>query len=181
MNESYEQKMTSIFLYCMNSLDIVLRDTKEGCVVVDAPHFKAVVHMENTITFPVHWTGTSIIACGSEPPYQVGCLRMLLILDMEDNTVPLMYQVRKLIKLYTLQGAPRRSARLREGPLEKFFESRNAPSGGDMCTICQDTSPDLRRLRTLRCCGHVFHDICLEDWEKSSCPVCRQDVRSITT
>ncbi|XP_058086172.1 uncharacterized protein LOC131233476 isoform X2 [Magnolia sinica] len=51
-----------------------------------------------------------------------------------------------------------------------------------ICSICyEDLKPTLEDLQSISICGHVFHELCLQQWleycpsgKKSSCPVCKQ-------
>ncbi|KAK6920071.1 Zinc finger, RING-type [Dillenia turbinata] len=51
-----------------------------------------------------------------------------------------------------------------------------------ICTICyEDLKPIVEDLQSISICGHVFHELCLQQWfeysankKKSSCPVCKQ-------
>ncbi|KAH0467196.1 hypothetical protein IEQ34_004434 [Dendrobium chrysotoxum] len=51
-----------------------------------------------------------------------------------------------------------------------------------ICTICfEDLKPILEDLQTLPICGHVFHELCIQQWleycpagKKPTCPVCKQ-------
>ncbi|XP_077248233.1 RING/U-box superfamily protein [Tasmannia lanceolata] len=51
-----------------------------------------------------------------------------------------------------------------------------------ICSICyDDLKPILEDLQSISICGHVFHELCLQQWleycpagKKSSCPVCKQ-------
>ncbi|GAB2271754.1 hypothetical protein Dimus_006584 [Dionaea muscipula] len=59
--------------------------------------------------------------------------------------------------------------------------------GGDtfaktICTICyEDLKPIVEDLQVISLCGHVFHELCLQQWleycttaKKQTCPVCKQ-------
>ncbi|KDP28563.1 hypothetical protein JCGZ_14334 [Jatropha curcas] len=51
-----------------------------------------------------------------------------------------------------------------------------------ICSICyEDLKPSLEDLQAISICGHVFHELCLQQWfeycsksNKCSCPVCKQ-------
>ncbi|KAL4186570.1 hypothetical protein AMTRI_Chr09g14760 [Amborella trichopoda] len=51
-----------------------------------------------------------------------------------------------------------------------------------ICSICfEDLKPITEDLRCISTCGHVFHDLCLQQWfeycpvgKKNSCPICKQ-------
>ncbi|RVW47055.1 hypothetical protein CK203_097698 [Vitis vinifera] len=51
-----------------------------------------------------------------------------------------------------------------------------------ICTICyEDLKPIVEDLQSISVCGHVFHELCLQQWfeycankKKNSCPVCKQ-------
>ncbi|KAG0479208.1 hypothetical protein HPP92_013927 [Vanilla planifolia] len=53
-----------------------------------------------------------------------------------------------------------------------------------ICTICfEDLKPIVEDLQTLSICGHVFHELCIQQWleycpagagKKPTCPVCKQ-------
>ncbi|KAJ4843882.1 hypothetical protein Tsubulata_024360 [Turnera subulata] len=51
-----------------------------------------------------------------------------------------------------------------------------------ICSICfEDLKPILEDLQSISICGHVFHELCLQQWfeycpstKKQSCPVCKQ-------
>ncbi|KAK9279927.1 hypothetical protein L1049_013611 [Liquidambar formosana] len=53
--------------------------------------------------------------------------------------------------------------------------------GKTICSICyEDLKPIVEDLQAISLCGHVFHELCLQQWfeycssKKSSCPVCKQ-------
>uniref|UniRef100_A0A7N0R895 RING-type domain-containing protein n=1 Tax=Kalanchoe fedtschenkoi TaxID=63787 RepID=A0A7N0R895_KALFE len=53
--------------------------------------------------------------------------------------------------------------------------------GSVICSICyEDLKPAVEHLQAISVCGHVFHELCLQQWfeycsnKKSSCPVCKQ-------
>ncbi|KAK8966858.1 RING-H2 finger protein ATL30 [Platanthera guangdongensis] len=67
-------------------------------------------------------------------------------------------------------------------------DSNSPPSGGGgsvhkpICTICfEDLKPIVEDLQTLLICGHVFHELCIQQWleycpggKQPTCPVCKQ-------
>ncbi|OVA16954.1 zinc finger protein [Macleaya cordata] len=53
--------------------------------------------------------------------------------------------------------------------------------GKTICTICyEDLKPLIEDLQSISICGHVFHELCLQQWleycnaKKTTCPVCKQ-------
>ncbi|XP_010261367.1 PREDICTED: uncharacterized protein LOC104600221 [Nelumbo nucifera] len=54
--------------------------------------------------------------------------------------------------------------------------------GKTICSICyEDFKPIVEDLQAISTCGHVFHELCLQQWfeycskaKKSTCPVCKQ-------
>ncbi|KAF3950763.1 hypothetical protein CMV_023521 [Castanea mollissima] len=54
--------------------------------------------------------------------------------------------------------------------------------GKTICSICyEDLKPLVEDLQAISICGHVFHELCLQQWfeycssaKKCSCPVCKQ-------
>ncbi|KAK9103738.1 hypothetical protein Sjap_020992 [Stephania japonica] len=58
----------------------------------------------------------------------------------------------------------------------------NAAFGKTICTICyEDLNPVVEDLQCVFICGHVFHELCLQQWleycpekKKKTCPVCKQ-------
>ncbi|MCL7042113.1 hypothetical protein MKW94_000936 [Papaver nudicaule] len=53
--------------------------------------------------------------------------------------------------------------------------------GKTICTICyEDLKPLVEDLQAISICGHVFHELCLQQWleycngKKQTCPVCKQ-------
>ncbi|KAI3848700.1 hypothetical protein MKX03_025074 [Papaver bracteatum] len=53
--------------------------------------------------------------------------------------------------------------------------------GKTICTICyEDLKPLIEDLQAISICGHVFHELCLQQWleycngKKQTCPVCKQ-------
>ncbi|KAJ6972405.1 hypothetical protein NC653_032858 [Populus alba x Populus x berolinensis] len=52
-----------------------------------------------------------------------------------------------------------------------------------ICSICyEDLKPIIEDLQSISICGHVFHELCLQQWfeycsneKKRSCPVCKQN------
>ncbi|KAJ8650333.1 hypothetical protein MRB53_003356 [Persea americana] len=59
--------------------------------------------------------------------------------------------------------------------------------GKSICSICyEDLNPILEDLQAISICGHVFHELCLQQWleycpagKKSSCPALRQEVKKL--
>ncbi|KAL9672556.1 hypothetical protein QQ045_028807 [Rhodiola kirilowii] len=54
-------------------------------------------------------------------------------------------------------------------------------AGNVICSICyEDLKPAVEDLQAISVCGHVFHELCLQQWfeycsnKKNSCPVCKQ-------
>ncbi|KAI4355143.1 hypothetical protein L6164_003943 [Bauhinia variegata] len=55
-----------------------------------------------------------------------------------------------------------------------------------ICSICfEDLKPVVEDLQSISICGHVFHELCLQQWfeycaraKKYSCPVCKQNCRA---
>ncbi|KAL7158813.1 hypothetical protein ABFS83_02G168000 [Erythranthe nasuta] len=51
-----------------------------------------------------------------------------------------------------------------------------------ICSICyEDLKPSIEDLQSISICGHVFHELCLQQWfeycpnvKKRSCPICKQ-------
>ncbi|XP_051129215.1 uncharacterized protein LOC127250068 [Andrographis paniculata] len=51
-----------------------------------------------------------------------------------------------------------------------------------ICSICyEDLRPAIEHLQSISLCGHVFHELCLQQWfeycpnlKKKSCPICKQ-------
>ncbi|XP_020113254.1 E3 ubiquitin-protein ligase TRAIP [Ananas comosus] len=60
--------------------------------------------------------------------------------------------------------------------------SHRTASQKPICTICyEDLKPVLEDLHSIPVCGHVFHELCLQQWleycpagKKPTCPVCKQ-------
>ncbi|XP_016490853.1 uncharacterized protein LOC107810576 isoform X2 [Nicotiana tabacum] len=58
----------------------------------------------------------------------------------------------------------------------------NNSFGKTICSICyEDLNPIIEDLQSISICGHVFHEICLQQWfeyctngKKKNCPVCKQ-------
>ncbi|KAL1329049.1 hypothetical protein AAHE18_12G012800 [Arachis hypogaea] len=56
---------------------------------------------------------------------------------------------------------------------------------GTICSICyEDLKPVSEDLQSISICGHVFHELCLQQWfgycsrvKKHTCPVCKQNCR----
>ncbi|KAL1366973.1 hypothetical protein HN51_021020 [Arachis hypogaea] len=56
---------------------------------------------------------------------------------------------------------------------------------GTICSICyEDLKPVSEDLQSISVCGHVFHELCLQQWfeycskaKKHTCPVCKQSCR----
>ncbi|KAK0580383.1 hypothetical protein LWI29_001232 [Acer saccharum] len=54
--------------------------------------------------------------------------------------------------------------------------------GKTICSICyEDLKPNVEDLQVISICGHVFHELCLQQWfeycsgtKKCTCPVCKQ-------
>ncbi|XP_010544412.1 PREDICTED: E3 ubiquitin-protein ligase TRAIP-like [Tarenaya hassleriana] len=54
--------------------------------------------------------------------------------------------------------------------------------GSPICSICyEDLKPVVEHLQSISACGHVFHELCLQQWfeycsssNKRTCPVCKQ-------
>ncbi|MED6195129.1 hypothetical protein PIB30_035055 [Stylosanthes scabra] len=57
---------------------------------------------------------------------------------------------------------------------------------GTICSICyEDLKPVSEDLQSISICGHVFHELCLQQWfeycsraKKHTCPVCKQSCRA---
>ncbi|VVB06850.1 unnamed protein product [Arabis nemorensis] len=55
-------------------------------------------------------------------------------------------------------------------------------AGNAICTICyEDLKPVAENLQSISACGHVFHELCLQQWfeycpstNKRNCPICKQ-------
>lgn len=58
-------------------------------------------------------------------------------------------------------------------------------NGEHICTICQsnESSPRSNEWRRIKSCRHSFHRTCIDRWftEHCRCPVCRVDIRVVTT
>ncbi|KAM7276083.1 hypothetical protein ACFE04_017949 [Oxalis oulophora] len=60
--------------------------------------------------------------------------------------------------------------------------SNNDGFGKAICSICyEDLKPIVEDLQSISICGHVFHELCLQQWfeysvnaKKHTCPVCKQ-------
>ncbi|KAJ0112882.1 hypothetical protein Patl1_00506 [Pistacia atlantica] len=58
--------------------------------------------------------------------------------------------------------------------------------GKPICSICyEDLKPIVEDLQVISICGHVFHELCLQQWfeycsstKKCTCPVCKQSCKS---
>ncbi|KAJ7962461.1 E3 ubiquitin-protein ligase TRAIP-like [Quillaja saponaria] len=58
--------------------------------------------------------------------------------------------------------------------------------GKTICSICyEDLKPIVEDLQSISICGHVFHELCLQQWfeycsstKKYSCPVCKQGCKA---
>ncbi|KAK1376183.1 Potyviral helper component protease-interacting protein 1 [Heracleum sosnowskyi] len=58
----------------------------------------------------------------------------------------------------------------------------NNPFAKMICTICfEDLKPNVEDLQSISICGHVFHELCIQQWfeyctngKKKNCPVCKQ-------
>ncbi|CAK9156720.1 unnamed protein product [Ilex paraguariensis] len=58
----------------------------------------------------------------------------------------------------------------------------NNTFGKTICSICyEDLKPLVEDLQSISICGHVFHELCLQQWfeyctngKKKNCPVCKQ-------
>lgn len=58
----------------------------------------------------------------------------------------------------------------------------NNPFAKTICSICyEDLKPIVEDLQAISICGHVFHELCLQQWfeyctnsKKQTCPVCKQ-------
>lgn len=44
----------------------------------------------------------------------------------------------------------------------------------DTCAICLSGMKKTRKTKVLPC-GHYFHNRCLEQWKKGTCPMCRKE------
>ncbi|CAH8323827.1 unnamed protein product [Eruca vesicaria subsp. sativa] len=61
------------------------------------------------------------------------------------------------------------------------MSGENAASNA-ICTICyEDLKPVAENLQSISACGHVFHELCLQQWfeycpatNKRNCPICKQ-------
>ncbi|KAJ6723008.1 RING ZINC FINGER PROTEIN-RELATED [Salix koriyanagi] len=59
----------------------------------------------------------------------------------------------------------------------------NSSFAKTICSICyEDLKPIIEDLQSISICGHVFHELCLQQWfeycsneKKRSCPVCKQN------
>ncbi|EOA20456.1 hypothetical protein CARUB_v10000769mg [Capsella rubella] len=55
-------------------------------------------------------------------------------------------------------------------------------AGNAICSICyEDLKPVVENLQSISACGHVFHELCLQQWfeycpstNKRNCPICKQ-------
>ncbi|CAH2069241.1 unnamed protein product [Thlaspi arvense] len=55
-------------------------------------------------------------------------------------------------------------------------------AGSAICSICyEDLKPVVENLQSISACGHVFHELCLQQWfeycpatNKRNCPICKQ-------
>ncbi|XP_024018874.1 uncharacterized protein LOC21396108 [Morus notabilis] len=62
----------------------------------------------------------------------------------------------------------------------------NNTFGKTICSICyEDLKPVVEDLQAISICGHVFHELCLQQWfeycsstKKCSCPVCKQGCKA---
>ncbi|GBM32282.1 hypothetical protein AVEN_275047-1 [Araneus ventricosus] len=65
-------------------------------------------------------------------------------------------------------------------PRVASYAPQNPPNGEIFCSICLDTTTDLRNRQLY--CGHKFHSKCIGDWLrlKYSCPVCRVSADEIS-
>ncbi|PON68035.1 43kDa postsynaptic protein [Parasponia andersonii] len=60
------------------------------------------------------------------------------------------------------------------------------PFGKTICSICyEDLQPIVEDLQAISICGHVFHELCLQQWfeycsstKKCTCPVCKQSCKA---
>lgn len=54
---------------------------------------------------------------------------------------------------------------------------------GEVCAICQDGFAIGDEKRVIRACNHGFHRSCIDTWfqENVHCPVCRHDIRELTS
>ncbi|KAG6427176.1 hypothetical protein SASPL_111416 [Salvia splendens] len=61
-------------------------------------------------------------------------------------------------------------------------DSNSNPFVKTICSICfEDLKPIVEDLQSISVCGHVFHELCLQQWfeycpnlKKRSCPICKQ-------
>ncbi|CAL1398854.1 unnamed protein product [Linum trigynum] len=62
----------------------------------------------------------------------------------------------------------------------------NNPFAKTICSICyEDLKPIVEDLQVISICGHVFHELCLQQWfgycsgrKKCTCPVCKQSCKA---
>lgn len=48
----------------------------------------------------------------------------------------------------------------------------------EVCSICRDSIQPYQIIRTIKRCGHMFHQGCIDNWfiQHHTCPICRQSV-----
>ncbi|XP_076897188.1 uncharacterized protein LOC143550428 isoform X2 [Bidens hawaiensis] len=65
--------------------------------------------------------------------------------------------------------------------IETCNESSTQPFAKTICSICfEDLKPTVEDLQAISVCGHVFHELCIQQWfeycskGKKNCPICKQ-------
>jgi hypothetical protein len=76
------------------------------------------------------------------------------------------YEAPDINEFYDNNNSPKKSAPLKLKLSELLRESKS-------CSICLEAYNDKDELVILHC-RHAFHDACLQNWNKQTCPQCRQ-------
>ncbi|KAI8545064.1 hypothetical protein RHMOL_Rhmol07G0013400 [Rhododendron molle] len=94
-----------------------------------------------------------------------------------------------LIQIFVFQNSlhlPHRihstQSRERERERERMVCGGNNTFAKTICSICyEDLNPITEDLQSISICGHVFHELCIQQWfeycsnaKKKNCPVCKQ-------
>ena len=113
----------------------------------------------------------------------------LISMDTIDNLPYISSSVRLLLDYYPFNiiynnannnGDNNSSNNTKKIIYPKFEKWGKNGIGIDKCIICLDCITDDEYVYNLKCGTehqlHIFHKLCLEKWNKSSCPYCRTEI-----